>query len=157
MTRATTPKSTRGVRNSRLHPQSGETPIASFAGAKASPRACITPVEEFLEAGKRRLAGDIAWAATTDEVKQLPARDAGLEGSRCRAGLMWHNTGLPGANAMRAVLALGCSSPSVPLPTPQSCITTTARGIRARGPTCRFPQELRCSRLDGGTDTGVEG
>ena len=28
-------------------------------------------VEEFLEAGKRRLAGDTARAATTDEVKQL--------------------------------------------------------------------------------------
>ena len=44
----------------------------SFAGAKASPRACITLwSKEFPEAGKRRLAGDTARAATTDEVKQL--------------------------------------------------------------------------------------
>jgi transposase len=35
--------------------------------------------KEFLEAGKRWLAGDIAWVATTDEVEQPPARDAGLE------------------------------------------------------------------------------
>ena len=47
------------------------------AGAKASPRACITWSKEFLEAGKKRLAGDTARAATTDEVKVLrrEARD----------------------------------------------------------------------------------
>jgi hypothetical protein len=32
--------------------------------------------KEFLEAGKRRLAGDTARAATTDEVKQLDPNDA---------------------------------------------------------------------------------
>ena len=32
--------------------------------------------KEFLEAGKRRLAGDTARAATTDEVKRLFRREA---------------------------------------------------------------------------------
>ena len=32
--------------------------------------------KEFLEAGKKRLAGDTARAATTDEVKVLASRDA---------------------------------------------------------------------------------
>ena len=32
--------------------------------------------KEFLEAGKKRLAGDTAWAATSDEVKDL-RREAG--------------------------------------------------------------------------------
>ena len=41
--------------------------------------------KEFLEAGKRRLAGDTARAATTDEVKICAARP-GLEGGRCGAG-----------------------------------------------------------------------
>jgi transposase len=39
------------------------------AGARELPKACTT--KEFLEAGKRRLAGDTARAATTDEVKDL--------------------------------------------------------------------------------------
>ena len=42
--------------------------------------------KEFLEAGKRRLAGDTARAATSDEVKDLRQRDRGSEGSRRRAG-----------------------------------------------------------------------
>ena len=42
------------------------------AAAKALPRACTTPGRgEFLEAGKRRLAGDTARAATVDDVKAL--------------------------------------------------------------------------------------
>jgi len=40
----------------------------SFAVRKVSRRACIT---EFMEAGKRRLAGDTARAANTEEVKDL--------------------------------------------------------------------------------------
>ncbi|KWT68508.1 Mobile element protein [Hyphomicrobium sulfonivorans] len=38
---------------------------------KALPRACTTAGREFLEAGKRRLAGDTARSATTNEVKDL--------------------------------------------------------------------------------------
>jgi transposase-like protein len=42
--------------------------------------------KEFLEAGKRRLAGDTARAATTDEVKQLRREAQGPEGGCRRAG-----------------------------------------------------------------------
>ena len=55
-----------------------KTALLSFAARKASPRACITAGRgEFLEAGKKRLAGDTARAASTDEVKGLrrEARD----------------------------------------------------------------------------------
>lgn len=48
------------------------------AGARGSPRACTyTWSKEFLEAGKKRLAGDTARSATSDEVKVLrrQARD----------------------------------------------------------------------------------
>ena len=48
------------------------------AAAKGSPRACTTTGRRnFLEAGKKRLAGDTARAATSDEVKVLrkEARD----------------------------------------------------------------------------------
>ena len=41
--------------------------------------------KEFLEAGKRRLAGDTARAATSDEVKDLPPRSASVEGGRGRS------------------------------------------------------------------------
>ena len=41
--------------------------------------------KEFLEAGKRRLAGDTARAATSGEVKDLPGTP-GAEGGRRRAG-----------------------------------------------------------------------
>ena len=57
----------------------------SFAGAKALPRACITPSKEFLEAGKRRLAGDTARAATTDELKQLRTA-GGVDGMNLEQG-----------------------------------------------------------------------
>jgi transposase len=40
---------------------------------------------DFLEAGKKRLAGDTARAATSDEVKEL-RRDL-VPGSRCREGM----------------------------------------------------------------------
>ena len=43
-----------------------------YAGARALLRAFITAgSKEFLEAGKRRLAGDTARAATSSEVKDL--------------------------------------------------------------------------------------
>ena len=42
--------------------------------------------KEFLEAGKRRLAGDTARAATSDEVKDLQAPGPGIERGLCRAG-----------------------------------------------------------------------
>ena len=38
--------------------------------------------KEFLEAGKKRLSGDTARAATTDEVRDLRRRDRGAEGGR---------------------------------------------------------------------------
>ena len=41
--------------------------------------------KDFLEAGKKRLAGDTARAATSDEVKDL-RREAGAEGGRGRTG-----------------------------------------------------------------------
>ena len=46
----------------------------SFAGARGSSRTSILPRDnhgEFLEAGKKRLVGDTARAATSDEVKEL--------------------------------------------------------------------------------------
>jgi hypothetical protein len=48
------------------------TALRSFAGARGSQRACITlGRRNSLEAGKRRLAGDTARAATSGEVKDL--------------------------------------------------------------------------------------
>ena len=42
------------------------------AGVRALPKACITDwSKEFLEAGKRRLAGDTERSATGGEVKEL--------------------------------------------------------------------------------------
>ena len=50
----------------------GEHSIGTLPGAKALPRACIyTWSKDFQEAGKRRLAGDTARAATSGEVKDL--------------------------------------------------------------------------------------
>jgi transposase-like protein len=40
--------------------------------------------KDFLEAGKKRLAGDTARAATSDEVEGSPPRGLGAEGGRCR-------------------------------------------------------------------------
>ena len=46
--------------------------MPNSAARKGSPRASdYVWSKEFLEAGKRRLAGDTARAATTDEVKDL--------------------------------------------------------------------------------------
>ena len=46
--------------------------LPSGAGVRVSPRACIPAgPKEFLEAGKRRLAGDTARAATSSEVTDL--------------------------------------------------------------------------------------
>ena len=50
----------------------GEHSIAELCGAGASPRACITPGRRsYWRAGKRRLVGDTARAATSGEVKDL--------------------------------------------------------------------------------------
>ena len=43
--------------------------------------------KEFLEAGKKRLAGDTARAATSDEVKDL-RREAQVEGGRGRTQIV---------------------------------------------------------------------
>jgi len=61
------------------------------------PRACITSgrkrswpkANEFLEAGKRRLAGDTSRAATTDEVKDLRRESRDLK--ECVADLTLEN------------------------------------------------------------------
>ena len=45
--------------------------------------------KEFMEAGKRRLAGDTARAATTDEVKDLRREASALK--KCVAGLTLEN------------------------------------------------------------------
>ncbi len=45
--------------------------------------------KEFLEAGKKRLAGDTARAATADEVKELPREAGTLE--EVGADLVWEN------------------------------------------------------------------
>ena len=45
--------------------------MPSCAAGKGSPRACISWSKEFLEAGKRRLAGDTARQASSGEVKDL--------------------------------------------------------------------------------------
>tara|TARA_Y100001934_G_scaffold248828_1_gene309740 strand:- start:11 stop:238 length:228 start_codon:yes stop_codon:yes gene_type:complete len=47
------------------------TPLPSFAAIKVLPSLYYTRSKEFMEAGMRRLAGDIARAATTDGVKDL--------------------------------------------------------------------------------------
>jgi len=48
------------------------TALPNCAVARGSQKVSITAGrKEFLEAGKRRLAGDTARAATTDEVKEL--------------------------------------------------------------------------------------
>lgn len=49
------------------------TALPLFAAARVLPRACINYSwsKELLEAGKKRLAGDTARAATSDEVKVL--------------------------------------------------------------------------------------
>ena len=50
----------------------GETPIAELCRREGIAESMYYSwSKEFLEAGKRRLAGDTARAATTDEVKQL--------------------------------------------------------------------------------------
>ena len=56
---------------------------------KALPRACNVWSKEFLEAGKRQLAGDTARAAITDEVKDL-RREAGAL-NECVADLTLEN------------------------------------------------------------------
>ena len=45
----------------------------------ARDRGVISPGKEFLEAGKKRLAGDTARAATSDEVKELRRETAALK------------------------------------------------------------------------------
>jgi transposase len=45
--------------------------------------------KEFLEAGKRRLAGDTARAATTDEVKQLRREAQDLKEVVAEQALVW--------------------------------------------------------------------
>jgi transposase len=48
------------------------TALRRYAGARALPRAFYYSwSKEFLEAGKRRLAGDTARAATSNEVRDL--------------------------------------------------------------------------------------
>ena len=50
-----------------------KTALLSFVARKGSTRTSITLVEGVLEAGKKRLAGDTAREATSDEVKELKA------------------------------------------------------------------------------------
>ena len=50
---------------------------------------CYTWSKEFMEAGKRRLAGDTARAATTDEVKDLRRETSALK--ECVADLTLEN------------------------------------------------------------------
>jgi transposase len=60
--------------------------------------------KEFLDAGKRRLAGDTARAATSDEVKECPSSDD----LRLISGLRKGGSGSSGFKAMR--LAGGAAS-----------------------------------------------
>ena len=46
---------------------------------KGSSRICITASKDFLEPGKKRLAGDTARAATSDEVKDLRREASALK------------------------------------------------------------------------------
>ena len=65
----------------------GETSIAELCRREGIAESMYSSwSKEFLEAGKRRLAGDTARAATTDEVKQLRREAQRLEGSCCRTG-----------------------------------------------------------------------
>jgi transposase len=57
----------------------GEDSLPSCAAGKALRKACITCGKEFMEAGKRRLAGDTARAAATDEVKGLRRESIALK------------------------------------------------------------------------------
>jgi transposase len=58
----------------------GETSIAELCRREGIAESMWS--KEFLEAGKRRLAGDTARAATTDEVKQLRREAQDLGGCR---------------------------------------------------------------------------
>jgi hypothetical protein len=51
----------------------------SSAAARGSSRTCITAGRKTLEAGKKRLAGDTARVATSDEVKDLRREASALK------------------------------------------------------------------------------
>ena len=61
----------------------GEDSIAELCRREGSPRAVSQLVEEFLEAGKKRLAGDTARQASSGEVRICAARCA-TQGGVCR-------------------------------------------------------------------------
>ena len=56
-----------------------KTALSSCAAAKVSPKASCVWSKEFLEAGKRWLAGDTARAATSDDVKDLRRESTALK------------------------------------------------------------------------------
>jgi len=56
-----------------------KTALPSCAARKGSPRAYYSWSKEFLEAGKKRLAGDTARQANTGEVKDLRAETLALK------------------------------------------------------------------------------
>ena len=57
----------------------GEDSIAEFCRREGISSMYYGWSKEFLEAGKRRLAGDTAWAATSDEVKDLRREASALK------------------------------------------------------------------------------
>ena len=70
--------------------------------------------KEFMEAGKKRLAGDVVREATTDEVKELRAESAALKEalaeqlmSRIRWMMHWP---LPGWIRLRSIINPDCSA-----------------------------------------------
>ena len=75
--------------------------------------------KEFLEAGKRRLAGDTARAATTDEVKQLKRETQDLKEVVAELALEWR--------------LLKRSTPSPQLLKPDGCRAPPRSSHRAAG------------------------
>jgi hypothetical protein len=66
------------VKSQTAHLAAESLPAIAWNECPSSPE-CAGWSKEFLEAGKRRLAGDTARAATTDEVKDLRAETTTLK------------------------------------------------------------------------------
>jgi transposase len=103
--------------------------LLSSAAKRASRRACITVGRKSsLEAGKKRLAGDTARQATSDEVKELRAEARQLKEQ------------LPILDGYEATST--CAKPRPPMPWPV-------------GATCRDPPDASRRRRRRGCGTGI--
>jgi transposase len=83
--------------------------------------------KEFLEAGKKRLAGDTARAATSDEVKDLRREASALK--EVVAELVLENRLLK-----KSTLGAGSSEGALPLSTPSGRVRRRTLHLRLHGP-----------------------